>query len=121
MYDIRRGTWDALPGVGYPHYVDHLTAVPISQNEIMLTQVPTVYIGEYLNWKINAPNQNQNQGRRPGQHYYRQSYVFNTGTLTYQHVGDNDQRLFGVGCAMKPGEAVLMCARGANDSGSSNR
>ena len=65
------------------------------------------------------------QGRRPGHWYYKNTYVYNTESRTYQDVGlvesGHWSGLRGVGCAMKPGEAVLMCAGGSSDWINTNR
>ncbi len=42
VYDIKSGTWEALPQLPYSGVVDQITVVAISDNEIMLNQVKHV-------------------------------------------------------------------------------
>ena len=59
--------------------------------------------------------------------YYKDTYVFNTDTKTYQFTGylesgDANAGMRWVGCTLKPEDQnVVMCAGGSNDDGSTNR
>ncbi len=96
VYDFKTGVWSDLPKTPPDYSVDGLIALALSATKIIL-------VG----------------GRYPKIAYAKMSYMYDTETKEYTHMGERntvDHRGTGnMGCAVLPGGMRVLCAGGMND------